>query len=182
MILSSKSLDEMATYLPLNKTDLLQISGFGKTKIKKYGHQFLELIIDYCFQKDLTSLVHTKEKTKNIKEEKETIKKIKVDTKEVSYNLFKAGKSVAEISKERDYTPQTIEGHLCKYIKEGSIAITELMALEKATSIIEALEKVDKDYNITQVKLELNDVFSYGELKMAMAHLDFVNSKSAVNE
>ena len=182
MILSSKSLEEMATYLPLNKTELLQISGFGQTKIKKYGHQFLEIIINYCSQNKLSSLIHTKEKRKIIKEEKDKIKKNKVDTKEVSYNLFREGNSVDEIAKERNFTPQTIEGHLCKYISNGKIVITELITPEKASTIIKSLEKVDKVMSITQIKTELGDAFSYGELKMVMAHVDFVNSKSTVNE
>ena len=182
MILSSKSLEEMVTYLPLNKTELLQISGFGQTKIKKYGHQFLEIIINYCSQNKLSSLIHTKEKRKIIKEEKDKIKKNKVDTKEVSYNLFREGNSVVEIAKERNLSPQTIEGHLCKYISNGKIVITELITLEKASTIIKSLEKVDKVMSITQIKTELGDAFSYGELKMVMAHVDFVNSKSTVNE
>jgi hypothetical protein len=181
MVAGSKSLEEMATYLPQTKKELMEISGFGKAKVEHYGLQFLEVIVNYCQHNNLTSLIHTKVKTKAEKPTTENIenaiKPNKIDTKEESYQLYLQGKSVEEIAKQRSLTTQTIEGHLNKYISIGSIAITEFMAIDKASIIIKALEGFEKGTSITPIKELLGDNYSFGEIRMVQAHLDFVSSK-----
>lgn len=60
LIGNTNSLDEMATYLPQTKQELMQLSGFGKAKAEKYGFEFLELIKAYCVQHNLSSQLFTK--------------------------------------------------------------------------------------------------------------------------
>ena len=43
MVANQATLKEIATYLPLTKKDLLQISGFGKAKVDKYGDDILAI-------------------------------------------------------------------------------------------------------------------------------------------
>ena len=178
MIANSKSLEEMATYLPQSKKELMQISGFGKSKVEGFGMQFLNIIVNYCQHHNLTSLIHTKD---DIKEEKPKVEKPKVDkedSKEVTFNLFKQGKNVKEIAAERLLAISTIEGHLTWYIADGKVAITELMPIEKATTIIKALEGFEKGSSVVPIKEQLGDDYSYAEIRMVMTHLDFVTKKS----
>ncbi|MFY7963987.1 MAG: helix-turn-helix domain-containing protein [Chitinophagaceae bacterium] len=185
MIAGSKSLEEMATYLPHTKSELMQITGFGKAKVEKYGLQFLELIVTYCNHKNLSSLVNTKTKSERdkIKTDNEKPKTAinKIDTKEFSFNLFKQGKTIVEIAKERSMVVGTIEGHLTPYIATGRIAINEVMTIEKAAKIIKALEGFDRTTSITPMQAQLGDDYSFAEIRMVLAHLDFVNSKSIAN-
>jgi hypothetical protein len=177
MIANSKSLEEMATYLPQSKKELMQISGFGKAKVEGFGVQFLNIIVNYCQQNNLSSLIHTKD---NLKEEKPKVEKPKTDkqdSKEVTFNFFKQGNTIKEIATERLLAISTIEGHLTWYIAEGKIAITELMTIEKATIIIKALEGFEKGSSVIPIKEQLGDNFSYSEIRMVMTHLDFVNRK-----
>ena len=44
LIFSDKTLDEISTKLPQNKIEMLEISGVGEIKYKKYGAEFLEFI------------------------------------------------------------------------------------------------------------------------------------------
>ncbi|MFY8128886.1 MAG: helix-turn-helix domain-containing protein [Chitinophagaceae bacterium] len=174
MVLGNKTLDELATYLPKTKEDLEQITGFGKTKIKQFGSIFLQIITSYCEEKNLETLIHTKEQPKKITAPK---KEEKPNTYEESFKLFKAGKTIKEIAKERGFAETTIEGHLSRYLKTGTIAITELIPLEKAATIIKALENFDKTQGITPIKNELGDDFSFGEIRLVQAHVDFVKEK-----
>jgi superfamily II DNA helicase RecQ len=48
MVANQATLKEIATYLPLTKKQLLQISGFGKAKVDKYGDDVLEAVEEYC--------------------------------------------------------------------------------------------------------------------------------------
>lgn len=186
LIAGAKTLDELATYLPQSKTELAQIYGFGSAKIKNYGKAFLQIISDYCSENNLESLIHTKEKKQKNKAAdydnfvvEDEIKPPKLSTQQLSYDLYKQGKTVDEIAKERSLTAQTIEGHLTKYIANGSVAVIEFVPLEKTTIIIKALEDFEKGTSITPIKTALGDDYSFGEIRMVMAHLDFVKSKTA---
>ena len=60
IVAGSRTLDEMACYLPQSLEELRKISGFGDAKIEKYGKQFLDIILEYCREKNLASLIHEK--------------------------------------------------------------------------------------------------------------------------
>jgi superfamily II DNA helicase RecQ len=125
IIAGTSTLNEMSRYLPQTLVEIRKISGFGDAKTKKYGQQFLDIILEYCREKNLLSLIHEK----NPKRERKTDgaeKKKKVDTKAESFRLYREGKRVDEIAKERSLTQQTIEGHLAHYVSTGEIKISEL--------------------------------------------------------
>jgi hypothetical protein len=54
-ILSTKALEDISNYLPLTMKDLKRIRGFGKQKIKLFGQEFLDLVVDYCRKNELES-------------------------------------------------------------------------------------------------------------------------------
>jgi hypothetical protein len=60
IVAGTNTLDEMARYLPQNLPELRKISGFGDAKTEKYGQQFLDIILEYCKEKNLSSLIHEK--------------------------------------------------------------------------------------------------------------------------
>ena len=70
-------------------------------------------------------------KEKSKRERKEKSGDIKTDTKELSYTLYKEGKSIAEIAKERNLTGSTIEGHLAWYVGTGEVDIDKIVPIEK---------------------------------------------------
>ena len=139
IIAGTNTLDEMSRYLPQTLVEIRKISGFGDAKTEKYGQQFLDVILEYCGEKNLSSLIHEKNPKKEKKAESGEKKK-KIDTKAESFRLYKEGKRIDEIAKERSLTQQTIEGHLAHYVSIGEINIEELVSKEKI-SLIEPYTK-----------------------------------------
>jgi len=175
-VVTGKTLDEMAYYLPQTLDELEKISGFGKSKIENYGQQFLDIITKYSLRQGLTSQIHNKTPKRQRKTGNNELGK-KTDTKVASFELFKAGKSVAEIAKERGFAVQTIEGHLAYYVSKGDIKIEELVSREKLLLI----EKAIKDYpgnSIAPIKAKLDSSISFGEIRLAIAWHQFQNNKS----
>ena len=85
------------------------------------------------------------------------------------YFLFKEGKTIAEIAVIRNFTQQTIEGHLTAFIEKGLIEITEIISKEKYKTI----EKIMKDRgekSLTDLKPLLPAV-SFGEMRLVEAAL-----------
>ena len=90
------------------------------------------------------------------------------NTKEVSYDLYKKGKTIKEIAAERSFAITTIEGHLAHYVAKGLIDISRFVDKGKVKRVIEASEKLETK-NLGPIKKYLGDEFTYGDLRFAMA-------------
>ena len=178
IVAGSNTLDEMCHYLPQTLADIRKISGFGDAKTGKYGQQFLDIILAYCRENNLLSLMHEK----GLKKERKTEsgeKRKKTDTKAESLRLYKEGKRVSEIAKERNLTQQTIEGHLAHYITLGEINVEELVSKEKCL-LIESIAKTHLTGSLTPIKERLGDEVSFGEIRLVIAGIEFQKSQRPI--
>lgn len=80
----------------------------------------------------------------------------KDDTKEISLRMYKGGKSVDEIGRERGLTPDTIMGHLSFYILQGSVTAEYLVSAEKIPEISRAVRMHGAD-SLGVLKRELGE-------------------------
>jgi hypothetical protein len=174
-VASSKTLEEMATYLPQTVEDLLLISGFGKAKVDSYGSPFLEIIQAYAEERNLPSTISEKNPKRQRKEkssaEKKSVEK-KPDTKAETFRLYQEGKKVTEIAADRNLTPQTIESHLAHFVYTGDIKIDDLVSREKLVLIEPVLQGFEKGASIAPIKEKLPSSVTYGDIKLVMAWVD----------
>ena len=63
-------------------------------------------------------------------------KKVKVNTKQISFDLYQSGKSVKEIASDRSLATTTIEGHLAHFIEEGVLKLSDFLSDEKYQTIL----------------------------------------------
>ncbi len=147
--------------------------------MKQYGQQFLDVIVAYSKENDLSSLIHEKlpkkeKRDRNELPDERPVKsgtgKKKGDTHAESFRLFKEGKTMVEIATERNLAISTIESHLARFVKWGDIKIDELVSREKLV-LIEAALTDFKGKSITPVKQQLSDDVSFGEIRLVMAGL-----------
>lgn len=135
----------------IKKTNLLlQYTGNHKALTKQ------DLVENSDFRKK------TKPKSKTVK------KKDKTPTSEISFALYKEGKTIEEIAKERDLVSSTIEGHLCQYIATGEIDAYTLIEKEKLDNML-SLITPDMESS-REIKAKSGDKYSWGEVRMAMLH------------
>ena len=167
LVAGTKTLDEMATYLPQTPEELRKISGFGDAKVKNYGEQFLSVINQYCEEQGLSSLINTKTPKKERKEKAAT----RTNTKLETFTKYKEGLTVAEIARDRNLTIQTIEGHLAFYIQKGEIDIDQLVDPAKKAIILSAIEGFNGG-SVTPIKEKLGNTVSYGEIRLVLAYMN----------
>jgi len=172
VVLSDATLMELTTYLPLNKDEFRKISGFGEVKIEKYGKQFWDVVANYCKGRQLTSRIHLKTPKRIRKERPER----ETDTKQQSFDMFVARNSIESIAQLRGMSQITIEGHLAFYVQQGRLKIDQLMDTSKIPAIKQAMEQSNGKL-LTPIKAILGDTYSYGEIRMVMAHLEFHSQK-----
>jgi len=121
----------------------------------------------------VTEVAETYKKTKNdIKKPKDP----KIPTKEITYNLFKEGKTIEEIAQERSYTVKTIEKHLCDCIRDGKLEATDFVDKDRIKIIKDTSKKINSN-SLKVIKDELGDDYSYSELHFAMADNPYKRKK-----
>ena len=168
MVANLQTLKELSTYLPLNKKDLLKIAGFGKAKVDKYGDEILEAIESYCSRRGINSNIDAKPGTAAKEIKKAHNGEAKIDTKTVSYNLYKQGMKITEIALERKLSAGTIESHLTHFIGLGKIDLEELVPTTKQKLITEAI-KIHGALSHKTLIDHLPNTITYNQIKMVLA-------------
>jgi ATP-dependent DNA helicase RecQ len=166
LVANNNSLKEIATYLPRTKQHLQMISGFGKAKTEKYGVDILEMVEEYCIAHDLETNIELKaEKPKRQQKEhpKEKTEK-KPPSAHISMQLYKEGKDIHAIAKERNLAASTIEGHLTEFIKTGDVDISAF-ADETAVKIISEHLNAYDDKTHSEIRTMLDNVYSFAQIR-----------------
>lgn len=94
-------------------------------------------------------------------------KLVKGQTQKLSLGMFKEGKSIPEIAKQRELAVSTIESHLTSFLITGEIAITDLVKEQNLERIYDIIE-TNPSFTLTEIKSVLGDEFSWGEIRAAM--------------
>lgn len=161
-IFSNKAIQNVCNDLPGTKEALLNVNGFGKAKVQKYGDEVLEIVSKYCSEHNLaTQLV--------LKAGKRERKENKTPTVEETIRYFKEGNTIEEIAKERNLVVGTIEGHFADAIKEDLVQIEELMSMEEVNKIATYFPSNPSYMLLSAVKEIVPKDISYGKLKMVLA-------------
>ena len=113
--------------------------------------------------------------------EKKIPKKIKEETKKISYDLFKEGKSISQIAEERKLSITTIEGHLAYYVGTGEIPIDKFVSQEMTDLIASHFEGTD-DLKMGPVKAALGEKVSWSDIKFVISHLMFLRKSKITSE
>lgn len=177
MVANLASLQEICTYLPLTKKDLMLISGFGKAKAEKYGDEILEAVETYCERHNLETNMAAKSGSSK-RERKPKSTEAKIDTKKVPLDLYRNGKDPHTIATERNLSVSTIEGHLAYFIGKGDIDINALVSIEKQMLINDAVGKYGSQSHKVLID-NLPNTISYGELRMVLA---LINTAHSINK
>jgi hypothetical protein len=94
----------------------------------------------------------------------------RIDTKQVSLELFEKGLSPAQIAEARGLVPATVEGHMAHFVATGQVAINRLLPPEKRQTIEQELARL-QGQPLAEIKQALGAGVSYGEIKLVQAHL-----------
>ena len=95
---------------------------------------------------------------------KKAPKRVKGATYDLTFKLFKAGQTVADIAKQRSLASSTVESHLGKLLNDEKLTINELLPQERIDKVYPLL--------VEHINLELSDMrnkipfyTSYSELR-----------------
>lgn len=160
-VIALRSILELTKVLPTNARGLVSINGIGKVKVSQFGAEIVDIIEAYCkensLKTDLLTVASPKPK--------------KPDTKYVSYDLYKSGKTIQEIADNRGLVKSTIVGHLAHYIGLGKVDVFELMEHSKVEEI-EAYFSNNKDKSRADAMAHFSGKYSYGDFNLVLKHIE----------
>lgn len=160
-VIPQKTMLEIVQNLPATKADLKAVKGMGGTRMQQFGKEILQLVVDYRRGKGLELPVGA---------EKE-VQKAGLSTQETSLEMFKAGKTVAEIARERGMVESTIENHLAYFVGRRELSIEGLVDQQKIKAITSYIEQ-HRTRSLGEVRSALGNDFSYSEIRFVIRYLD----------
>jgi GTPase SAR1 family protein len=168
MILHQKAMLLLSNKLPRSMESLKQVKGIGKKKAEKFGEELLEIILSYCSEEKIELPEETIQEN--------TRRKVKQDTKKISFDLFREGKTIQQIADERKLGISTIESHLAHFVGTGEIPVNEFVP-DETIDLVSVHFDGDEDFRIGPVKAALGEKVTWSELRFVMNHLRFIRSK-----
>ncbi len=160
-VLPTSAVRELVTYLPTDTANLRRIKGIGEVKVKLFGAAIVGIIEAYCKEKHLAV---------NLLAAAEPPKPPKPDTKRVSLDMLKAGKTIDQIALERGFVRGTIESHLTQFITSGELDIYEVLPKEQVEEI-SAFFIETQSTGTQPAKEHFGEKYDYGVLRMVLAGL-----------
>ena len=170
VVFSDATLVEMATYLPQNDWEMRKISGVGDLKMEKYGAHFLRAIRNYCEKHNEVSRVGLKS-SKRANKQRTKRDATGKDTYQISLEMFRDGRSIEEIARERGIQPGTVENHLARFITTGEVQLQDFVPLHKVETIRDAVLKFNDGGALSPIKEYLGDDYTYGEIRAVIASM-----------
>jgi len=190
VVFSDATLKDMCVKYPLNKIEILEVSGVGEHKAEKYGTKFMEVIKNYIEKNNIEI-----NKIKNCNEEEDSVEKYdkssvnnknkqhkvakdnkenkinkenKEDTRTTTYKMYEEGKTIADIASERALNELTIESHLVYCAKLGyKINFSEFVSQQHEELIINTYKEIGGD-KLKPIKEALPPDITYTEIKFAL--------------
>jgi ATP-dependent DNA helicase RecQ len=148
LVFNDATLKEIEKERPLSENDFESISGVNALKAKKYAEDFIEVI----------RVFNTKKRKK------------KNSTYEETYELFKGGLSIDEISEQRNLKSTTIISHLGTLIEKGKPLDTSgLVSRSEVELVKKTLRTIDHEGALKPIHEALDGSLTYDKIRLALA-------------
>jgi len=153
LVFSDATLKDMEQIRPMSEEEFLTVSGVGQRKLEVYGDEFIAEILDFIGSK------------------KKKIKKS--DTHLVTYDLYKKGLSIEEISIQRQLKTPTIYSHIAKLFLEGKpINIYNFITKADVEAIHKAKIELDNPTALKPYFDYYNEQMDYFKIRLALSVLE----------
>lgn len=168
-IASQKLIITITNELPISEDHLLTLPGLGIKRVDKYGPEIIKIVQSYCDSNGIEPSQRSINVGAVIEKKPKKEKPKKGDSQLQSFNLYKEGLSISEISIARNLAPTTIQSHLAHFIEKGEIPVLDLLSEEKLNTITTFFKKNPKT-TLKTAKEQLPADISYTDIRFAFAY------------
>lgn len=153
LVFNDATLKEMERERPMSEAEFLLISGVGERKADAYGPEFIAAIVDF-----MGSKLPTKKKS---------------DTHLVTYELYKSGLSIDEISTERKLKSPTIYSHIARLFLDGKdIDIFDFVSRKEVDLVKEAKKSLENPKTLKPYFDYFDEQLDYFKIRLALSVIE----------
>lgn len=155
VVFSDATLADMAEKRPINRIQMLQVSGVGEAKFAHYGTDFINEILDYARSKTQPGT-----------------RVVSGMTYIETLDLYKQGLTPSQIAQRRNLNELTIFSHLAKLYEDGNeIDLWQYLTKSEYRAISKAAEQLQITQGAALKPLfeHLEGVYEYYKLRIALA-------------
>ena len=161
-IMQQRAMVNLVNFLPGDLASLVAVPYIGKQSAKRYGEDLLSIVSHYAEENGLTML-----QSRAIKKQTAENKGVP-ETKQISFNLYKQGRTPEEIAQERGYSVGTIYVHLAYFVKRGDIALSELVSDTQLQTIRRAIGMARGQNSLTAIKSFCTPDIDFGQIRLVL--------------
>ncbi len=169
IIFSDATLAEIAAVVPITEAAFRSISGVGEVKWQQLGEIFIQKIKSFILQNPeflKKGAIETP-----LKAMPKPISTAKVPTAQLSYEMFRKGLTIDEISEQRYLSPMTISGHIMKYYEQGDpVDIYQFVSDQELFEICAAIDKLPENSKLAEIHQFLDEKFNFDKIRWALAY------------
>lgn len=152
LVFSDATLEDMAQKRPVTDADLLYVSGVGERKLQLYGDAFMDEIRRFVREKTDEGL------------------NVPGSTYLLTWDLYKQGRTVEEIARQRELSPITVVSHLATMYERGELVDINKWATPEALDLVQgALHLFATPYQLKEIYEHFEQRFSYEAIRFAIA-------------
>jgi hypothetical protein len=168
-VLHQKTLVQIAVHLPDTITALKTVRGIGDRLAERYGAELVTLVAAYRQKHGIETVLLPEPSPTAAPPKPKKAAGPKVDTKQLSLDLFEQGLDISQIAAQRGLATSTIEGHLAHWVAQGRLAIDRVVTEDAHRAIERGVADWD-GVSYKELKDSLDRAVSYGEIKLVLAH------------
>ena len=178
VIVSDRTLAEIAAYYPMTPASLKRMNGIGQVKFENYGKILLDLVREYCEERGL------QERLPVTREEPRPIRQMETKPREmvgkprhmVVGEAFNTGQTIADLMQQYGVQLGTILDHLAAFAQDGNPLrqSNEFLSLlnipdDQQAAALQAYEQLGTKY-LRPVFDQLGGTLTYEDLKILRLH------------
>jgi ATP-dependent DNA helicase RecQ len=154
LVFNDATLKEMERERPMSDAEFLLISGVGERKAEAYGPEFIAEVIDFMGAKV-------------------PVKIKKSDTHLVTYELYKSGLTIDEISIERKLKSPTIYSHIARLFLDGKdINIFDFVSRKEVNLVKEAKKSLESPKTLKPYFDYFDEQLDYFKIRLALSVIE----------
>mgnify|MGYP002151019424 CR=1 FL=1 len=169
-VFSDASLKDMAKLKPGNAAAFLKVSGVGEHKNEKYGEEFISVICSMVAAENrLIANDSLAPKSKKKEPPSDFVMPKVADTHKATFELYKNGLSIKDISKERNLKLTTIQAHLFRLAFYGEgVDISKMISNHQIEAIQTLWLGLDKPKKVKRVFEAADERFEWEQIRYAV--------------
>jgi len=154
LVFNDATLKEIERERPMSEAEFLLISGVGHRKSEVYGADFIAEVIDFMGSKV-------------------SVKTKKSDTHLVTYELYKSGLTIDEISIERKLKSPTIYSHVARLFLDGKdIAIFDFVSRKEVDLVKEAKKSLESPKALKPYFDYFDEQLDYFKIRLSLSVIE----------